>query len=139
MTVLAVLRGTLVLTAALRPRRRGPRSASPSCGRRPASWCWRCCRSAGLSWVAVTEARSAMTRQVEERMSVTAAVSADYVEQQADVVQTVVAAYANRRLLTDALRARRAGPGGAGRPDRGAASPRTRGSCAAWILDVRGA
>ena len=139
MTVLAVLRGMLVLTSTHRTRT-AMTAVRQAVLRSTAGFVVLALLPvAGLSWVAVTEARGAMNRQVEERLSVTAAVSADYVEQQAEVVQTVVTAYASRQRIVDALSR-------AGGPDtvelrRQAeallgAHPAVQ---AAWVLDARGA
>jgi hypothetical protein len=72
MTVLAVLRGTLVLTTTA-PHPAALAAVRVAVLRSTAGFVVLALLPlGGLSWVAVTEARSAMTRQVEERMSVTA-------------------------------------------------------------------
>ncbi len=101
MTALALVRGVLVAG--------GHRSAAArttlrrSAGRLVAYVVLALLPIAGLTWVAVHESDRVLRAEAHERMAVTASVTSEYVGEQVEGVQALVASYAGRAPLVDAL------------------------------------
>jgi PAS domain S-box-containing protein len=92
----------------------------------------------GLTTIAISESRAAMRTDVMDRMRVTSAVSAEYVAEQLQTVQTLLASYASRRLLAAALDPRT--PELSRELDRQLASLTAAHPdvYAAWVVDLQG-
>ncbi|HEU0102162.1 MAG TPA: response regulator [Mycobacteriales bacterium] len=94
---------------------------------------------AGLSVLTVHESRRALEDDVRERMTVTAAVSAEYVQEQLDGIGKLVTSYATRPSLVAAM----AGEQPTDLPGLGRHMVSLQAShpdlTSAWVLDVRGA
>ncbi|MCW2608664.1 MAG: multi-sensor hybrid histidine kinase [Frankiales bacterium] len=137
MTVLAVARGALSREAAVSPAARA--ALRRSVARSTAGFVVLALLPvAGLAYVAVDESQRAMAGEVRDRVSVTGAVSADYIGQELSGISTLVQAYATRPGLVEAVKA----PGGPDVPelDRHMDSLRQGrgGLFGAWFLSAAG-
>ena len=93
----------------------------------------------GLAYLAVTESSRAMEGEVRDRLSLTASVSAEYVREQISTMETLVASYASRLRLVEALQSP-GSPGSQPELDRQMAGLRLQdtGLLSAWVLSPDG-